>query len=617
MLEVLLIVLVVIFYVSLANRLKKLEDRVYGAKILGGAAPQVPSAPQQLQPQTMAASQAAAKADVQAVMMSQNQPIATGFGNQNSNLPIGENSVEKFFSWLAEEWPLKVGVFLLILAVGWFVTYAFINDWIGEVGRVSLGVIFGMALLAIGFYRASVHRLQGNALLVLGSTAILISIISGIGLYDMFPAAVALIVAFALVVFMTLVALQQNNRALGVVTLLMGAMVPMFVFSRVDISITFLYLFVLTAGTLWVTSKTAWNALNVMALVVVLLYSLAYNSFSGFDSNFQNLVFAFVFVFLFYFSNIFTILYKKTADTDDLVVAGGTGILFLTWMMMIAPKNIEVYLIVFGALLFSLGSYAIFSITKSKNPVILYAGVALMLLVSATAIQFQGWELVIAYIAEFSAFIMISLYLNRQEENASSTTSETFGMILYVILFVLSLTNIEKIFTYLGRSNYNYGHGSSTSLIMGDLFVVFLLCIMPFVITILVTQLFDRSQKANYLNLVRFYGLTGGFYATLLVWIMTHLMVTDQMLATMLSLVIYTIIGVLFYVRGRRDSYGFFKAIGGIFFAIVLFRLFFVEFWAMDIVGKIVTFFIVGTLFISTTFIGRKNNSNDGEIKIN
>jgi hypothetical protein len=68
---------------------------------------------------------------------------------------------------------------------------------------------------------------------------------------------------------------------------------------------------------------------------------------------------------------------------------------------------------------------------------------------------------------------------------------------------------------------------------------------------------------------------------------------------------------VLFYVRGRREDYGFFKAIGGILFAIVLFRLFFVEFWAMDIVGKIITFFVVGTLFISTTFMGGKK---EGEI---
>jgi uncharacterized membrane protein len=611
MLEILVIVLGVIFYVSVSNRLKKLEDKVYGPITFSGVAQQTN---QNIPPQPMAPNQTELAAEAQAVAMSQSQSMANGYGNQVNSSMMGENAVEKFFSWLAEEWPLKVGIFLLILAVGWFVTYAFINDWIGEVGRVSLGVIFGIVLLVIGFFRAATHRLQGNALLVLGSTAILISIISGIGLYDMFPAAVALVVAFALVVFMTLVALQQNNRALGVMTLLMGAIVPMFVFSEIDISITFLYLFVLTAGTLWVTSKTAWNALNIMALVVVFLYSVAYNSFAGFDSNFQNLVFAFVFVFLFYFSNIFTILYKRTADTADLVVAGGTGILFLTWMMMIAPKDLEVYLIVFGALLFSLGAYAIFVITKAKNPVILYAGVALMLLVSATAIQFKGWELVIAYIVEFSAFIMINLYLNRQEEGVLAI-SETFGMILYVVLFLLSLTHIEKIFEHLNGSNYSYGNISKTSLITGDLFVIFLLCIMPFVITIFVTQLFERSKKVNYVVLVRFYGLTGGFYATLFVWMMTHLMVADQMLATMLSLVIYTIIGVLFYVRGRRDNYGFFKAIGGIFFAIVLFRLFFVEFWAMDIVGKIVTFFIVGTLFISTTFIGRKGENNSGEIK--
>ncbi|MGW8184483.1 MAG: DUF2339 domain-containing protein [Candidatus Moraniibacteriota bacterium] len=607
MLGFIAIVLVVIFYASISARVKKLEDKVLSGTFTDSASPVV-------NPVSPGASIDAPKTVVQDEILAGTQPVTSlGSKTVDYKMPPEKSSLEKFGAWLADEWPLKVGIFLLILAVGWFVTYAFINDWIGEVGRISLGVLFGIVLLSAGYHRASIHQIQGNALLVLGSTSVLISIISGIGLYHLFPASVALVVAFMLASFMALAAWQQKNVSLGVVTFLMGSIVPMFVFSAVDISVIFLYLFVLTAGTLWITSKTGWNSLNILSLAVVFFYSVAYDSFEGFSDDFMNLIFAFIFILLFYFSNIFTILYKRLANSYDLVVAGGTGLLFLVWMLMIAPKDLLVYLVIFGAFLFAIGAYIIFILTKSKNPVILYAAVALTLLVSATAIEFKGWELTVAYAVEFSLFIMISLYLKSRGEIASRSI-ETFGIILYVFLMLLSFSNIEKVFSYLNYHNYNLNsyrsnyYGAQVTNINSDLLVLFLLCIMAFVIAIFAMQVFQKNEDKQ-LNLVRFYGLFGGFYAVMLTWIMTHLIFTDQTFATIASLIVYTVVGVIFYVVGKKNDYGFYKSVGGVLFGIVLIRLFFVEFAGMDIVGKIITFFVVGILLVSTTFIGGKNKS--------
>lgn len=600
------IVLLVVFYVSFSSRLKKLEDKVFGSAT-------AINAPVTSLPQQNVLNENLGNVEHNKPMTEIQNGISAQDSIAPSHLPAEKNYVQKFITWLADEWPLKVGIFLLILAVGWFITYAFINDWIGEVGRVSLGIVFGIITLSVGYYRASKHQLQGNALLVLGATATLISIISGIGLYHLFPASVALVVAFALTVFMTLVAWQQKNLSLGVVTLLMGSIVPIFIFYSIDISVIFLYLFVLSAGTLWVSGKTGWNSLNVIALLVVFFYSVAYNSFEGFDDDFINLVFAFAFIFLFFIANTFTILYKSATDGLDLVVSGGTGFLFLIWMLMIAPEGLLVYLVIFGAFLFALGAYLIFVITKSKDPIILYAAIAGMLLLSATAIEFKGWELTVAYIIEFSLFIMISLYLRKTGGITSKSATEALGIVAYIFLVALSFSNIERIFEYLsfkdsaamGRGGNHLINGMRSMNINSDLVVLFLLGIMSFVITIFIIQLFNNSEN-KYLNLARFYGVIGGFYAVLLIWIMIHLILTSQVVATMIALIIYTIIGVWFYAIGKRHAHGLYKSIGGILFGIVLIHLFLVEFANMDIIGKIFTFFVIGILFVSTTFIGGK-----------
>jgi uncharacterized membrane protein len=250
MLGFIAIVLVIIFYASFSSRIKKLEDKILIQRPIGNSvAPVVPSQT------SISSQQSVAQTTPVATTFQQPTSIPQSTGNtQQVSAPVEKDAVTLFFAWLADEWPLKVGIFLLILAVGWFVTYAFINDWIGEVGRIALGTLFGILVLSAGFFRTTKHQLQGNALLVLGAISILISIISGIGLYNLFPAPVALVISFMLVSFMTYVALRQKNMSLAVVTVFMGSIVPMFVFSSVDISIIFLYLFVLTAGTLWVTS---------------------------------------------------------------------------------------------------------------------------------------------------------------------------------------------------------------------------------------------------------------------------------------------------------------------------------------------------------------------------
>jgi hypothetical protein len=45
---------------------------------------------------------------------------------------------------------------------------------------------------------------------------------------------------------------------------------------------------------------------------------------------------------------------------------------------------------------------------------------------------------------------------------------------------------------------------------------------------------------------------------------------------------------------------------GGVLIGVVVGRLLLVEVWDMALAGRIVTFFIIGTLLMSTAFIGRR-----------
>ena len=54
---------------------------------------------------------------------------------------------------IGQKWIGWVAVVLILFAAGFFLKYAFENRWIGELGRVTLGVIVGLVFAWVGFQR--------------------------------------------------------------------------------------------------------------------------------------------------------------------------------------------------------------------------------------------------------------------------------------------------------------------------------------------------------------------------------------------------------------------------------------------------------------------------------
>ena len=98
----------------------------------------------------------------------------------------GDTWVYKFAVWLKEDWLLKVGAFLLLIGFGWLATYAFLNNWIGPMGRIALGIIAGALILVLGWWRIRKYLNQGGVFIVLGSTTILLTIFAAREIYGFF-----------------------------------------------------------------------------------------------------------------------------------------------------------------------------------------------------------------------------------------------------------------------------------------------------------------------------------------------------------------------------------------------------------------------------------------------
>jgi uncharacterized membrane protein len=67
--------------------------------------------------------------------------------------------------------------------------------------------------------------------------------------------------------------------------------------------------------------------------------------------------------------------------------------------------------------------------------------------------------------------------------------------------------------------------------------------------------------------------------------------------------VVYTIVGIISYIYGFSNQKRVLKIYGGLIVGFVVLRLLLIDIWKMELTGRIITFFLIGALLISTAFL--------------
>ncbi|MFW6189556.1 MAG: DUF2339 domain-containing protein [Planctomycetota bacterium] len=170
---------------------------------------------------------------------------------------------------IGQQWLTWVGVIVLLVGTGFFVKYAFEQQWIGPTARVVLGIAAGVGLLAGGdrVLRRQMRPL-GLGLLGGGLAVLYLSLYASFSLYALVPQAVA----FGAMVLVTTagVALAVLHDAMSVsfLAVLGGLLTPVLLSTGEDSrDALFGYLTVLNAGVLGVALFKRWRAVDLLAFI--------------------------------------------------------------------------------------------------------------------------------------------------------------------------------------------------------------------------------------------------------------------------------------------------------------------------------------------------------------
>ncbi|MCW3124831.1 MAG: hypothetical protein JWO03_489 [Bacteroidetes bacterium] len=327
--------------------------------------------------------------------------------------PAKEIDYEKY---IGENLISKIGIAILVLAIGFFVKFAIDNNWINEVGRVCIGLACGGILVGLAHRLRKDYKAFSSVLVGGGLAVFYFTIALAYHQFHLFDQTTSFAIMVVITIFAVVLSLLYDRQELAVISMVGGYATPFLVSNGSGNYIAlFSYLCILNTGLLIIAYMRMWRVLNLLAFLftVIIFSSWLFTLPNGMTPGvYQNaFIFATVF-FLFFFTaclahNIKE--KKKFLPFDFSMMLANSVWYFSIGLYMIMGMHAEQYKGLFSACMagfYLIVSYFLFRHQRTdKNILYLLIGITLTFISITAPLQLEG-----SFITLFWASEAVLLY---------------------------------------------------------------------------------------------------------------------------------------------------------------------------------------------------------------
>jgi uncharacterized membrane protein len=348
-------------------------------------------------------------------------------------------------SIIGRRWLGWAAVALILFAAAFFLKYAFDNRWIGELGRVAIGVTAGLTLATLGYrYHKRKWRVFSQILTAGGVVLLYLSTYASFGYYHLATQKAAFAYITILIAEAAGLALLYDAPAIAVMALIGGFLNPILLRSdRDQYRSLFAYIFALDAGTLALLKQ--WPGLSSLAFFGThLLFWLWY----GDNYHPRKLTGVMIFQTAVFLSFLLVhlarrFLKQQEIESDDLstfeafsLLAANPYVFFATSYFLLNPHHHEwmgvfavgMALTYAGAAKLMLDRHA-----TTRAEMLLLIGVALTFVTLAVPIQLKSNWITIAWAVEGVAILWTGIEMKSQRLRAIAHA--LFGLAILKLVF--------------------------------------------------------------------------------------------------------------------------------------------------------------------------------------
>lgn len=555
----------------------------------------------------------------------------------------GPDVAELFFAWLARDWYLKLGALLMLLAVIWFVTYAFMNNWIGPSGRIALGLIAGVGVLVFAQWWQTRAMTQATVIYGLGASMILATTWAARNMFDMFTPATALVGMLLVVLTVAVSSALANTQSRAVLSVLSAACIPFLVNAGTDDYFGLLrYALVITVGFIALVFWKQWQAVLIVLSGILMMYTVPkVMELANWQSQLaRELQWQEKGSYAPSPLESYSFGYSAQYGSDRYGVIGSEQRIVSLQNRLAPYANLWVYLASFSMLLFAAGLYLMSKERKITSASLLYMVIVAIYVIAwiygAVVLHIQGVAAALAAVI----YTLLAAFVARQRDSRKEGMVLLFvalGLLAAAAAFMLdgpalTISLMVLVASYVAGGTWLLGatpesrplgflYGLTTFLmfphLMGtwsqrnppveDWFVIIIYVLSLAVTLYLWKYVWQAGESAQKLRWLSSYYLT--ILAVLMVFwtrLLHYFLPYNQTGARAITLATFATLGIVFYLRGRMKNGPVMRWTGIALVGGTTAQLLLVETGQMALATRIVTFFFVGALFIGVALLEKK-----------
>jgi len=317
---------------------------------------------------------------------------------------------------IGQKWLGWVAVALIFFATGFFLKYAFENRWIGEVGRVAIGLISGLALIWAGYERHSRAWRYLSQVLTSGGVGLLyLSVYGAFGYYSLIDQQTAFLFLVAIVAGAHWLAVLYDARVIAVMGLAGGLLAPVLLSTGTDrYAVLFGYIAVLDLGVVALLIWRRWSWIRVLAFTgtQALFWSWYQQYYSPEKRTAALLLQAAVFL-LFVFADLVQLARKRAAGGEEFALLILNPFVFYSACYVMFERDYRNWM---GPLAVAMAStYGLLATAAAgiyfaeKRVRLIMLGTAVAFLTAAVPIQLESHWITISWAAEAAALAWAGL----------------------------------------------------------------------------------------------------------------------------------------------------------------------------------------------------------------
>ncbi|MBI4845618.1 MAG: DUF2339 domain-containing protein [Candidatus Omnitrophica bacterium] len=302
-------------------------------------------------------------------------------------------------SKIGRVWFNRIGIMAVTLGMAFFLKYAFDNNWIGELGRVVLGLLAGFAMIICGeLTHRKKYKVFSEGFITGGASILYLSIYAAVNFYKLIGAMPGFGFMAMVTLFAAVFAVRFDSPRVIIFSIIGGFLTPFLItIEGAGIVPLFAYILLLDMGILCVSYFKKWEHCNLIALLLTYFTYTSWHSMGQYKGEYFFIVECFITGYFLLFSLV-AVLYNfarnQKATSGDAAVIIFNGIFyFLANYALLTQRKIFLGHIGFFAIALAAAylvfAYSSFVRTNPKDRKLIFSYLSLTLLFATVSLPLE------------------------------------------------------------------------------------------------------------------------------------------------------------------------------------------------------------------------------------